>query len=426
MPRYAFKQRIQILAAFTVLLAEEENEERERIRRRRKIWTRKWLKRRMEGSQYKNLFQELALEDEDGYRNWMRLDRRQFYEVLELIRPSISKQDTNMRAAVTAEERLAITMRHLVTGESQQSLSYQFRVSQPLISKIIPSVCTAIYEVLQPIYMRVPTTQEEWRKVAAEFHRLWNYPNCLGSCDGKRILVAKPANSGSGFLDYKGHSSIILMALVDANYKFLYVDVSTNGSVSDSEAWDKCTLKAVLENNDVQVPSPEKLPFSQRMTPFVIIADDAFPLKPWIMKPYPGKDLCMDKLIHNYRLSRAKRLSENAFGILVSRFQIFRQPIRTSPECVEKIALATTVLHNYLCVSSHQTYAPLELLDREDISNRKMVAGQWRDHTCGALENLHAQGRRPTQVAIYVRNTFCDYFNNEGKVPWQEDMVFMQ
>ncbi|KAG0730177.1 Protein ALP1-like [Chionoecetes opilio] len=333
----------------------------------RKIWSRNWLKRRTEGIQYKNLVQELALEDENGYRNWMRLDRRQFHEVLELIRPAISRQDTNMRAAVSAEERLAITLRHLATGESQQSLSYQFRVSQPLISMIIPSVCTAIYEALQPDYMRVPTTQDEWRNVAAEFHRQWNYPNCLGACDGNFFLVAKPANSGSSFYDYKGHCSVILMALVDAQYKFLYVDVGTNGRVCDGGVSDKCTLKAALENNDLKVPPPEKLPFSHRITPFVIVADDAFPLKQWIMKPYPGKDLPMKKLIHNYRLSRARRVSENAFGILVSRFQIFRQPIRTTPERVEKIALATTVLHNYLRENSQQTYTPPELLDREDI-----------------------------------------------------------
>lgn len=273
--------------------------------------------------------------------------------------------------------------------------------------------------------MKVPTTQEEWRKVAAEFHRLWNYPNCLGACDGRKILVVKPHNNGSCVFDHKGHTSIILMALVGANHKFLYVDVGTNGKVSDGGVWDKCSLKTDLENNSLQVPPPEQLPLSHKKTPFVIIADDAFPLQPWIMKPYPGKDLSMDKLIHNYRLSRARRVSENAFGILVSRFKIFRQPIRTAPERVEKIALATAVLHNYLCENSLEFYAPPELLDREDIVNRRMVAGQWHNDTGGALNNLHADGQIPTQVAMNVRNTFCEYFNSVGKVPWQDDMVFM-
>lgn len=273
--------------------------------------------------------------------------------------------------------------------------------------------------------MKVPATEDEWRKVAAEYNRLWNYPNCLGACDGKRILIAKPPNSVSTYFDYKGHCSIILLALVDAHYTFLYVDVGTNGRVSNGGVWEKCTLKAALESNTLHVPPPEKLPFSQRVTPFVIVADDAFPRKPWVMKPYPGKDMSMDKLIHNYRLSRARRVSENAFGILVSKFQIFRQPIRSSPERVEKIALAATVLHNYLRVNCQQTYSPPELLDREDMVNRRLVGGQWRTQAREGMANLHAQCRRPTHAAINVRDTFREYFSNEGKVQWQNDMVFM-
>lgn len=271
--------------------------------------------------------------------------------------------------------------------------------------------------------MSVPTTQDAWRKVAADFYRLWNYPSCIGALDGKRILISKPSNSGSDFFDYKGHCSVILMALVDANYKFLYVDVGTNGRASDGGVWDKCSLKRALEKKDLEVPPASNIPFSQRVTPYVIVADNAFPLKPWLMKPYKGNDLPMEKHIYNYRHSRARRVSENAFGILVSRFQIFRQPIRTSPECVRRIALAALVLHNYLHRESTHNVQP-EIIDREDVANGRIIAGQWRQGNGGGWENLCAPGRRPTQEAISVRNTFCEYFNSEGKIASQDVMVF--
>ncbi|MPC80964.1 hypothetical protein E2C01_075563 [Portunus trituberculatus] len=88
-------------------------------RKKRKIWTRPWLAQRVEGSQYNNLIQELALEDQDRYKNWMRLDRNQFLEVLELIKPAIAKQDIKMRAAVLPQDRLAITLHHLATGAAR-------------------------------------------------------------------------------------------------------------------------------------------------------------------------------------------------------------------------------------------------------------------------------------------------------------------
>ncbi|MPC62341.1 hypothetical protein E2C01_056425 [Portunus trituberculatus] len=86
----------------------------------------------------------------------MRLNKSQFRELLELVRPAIAKWDTNMRKAVTPEERLEITLRHLATGESQSSLSYQFRVSQNLISSFIPEVCPAIYQALKEQHLKIP------------------------------------------------------------------------------------------------------------------------------------------------------------------------------------------------------------------------------------------------------------------------------
>ena len=88
-------------------------EQDKRKRKARRIWTRRWLARRQERSLFRNLIQELSLEDEEGYRKFMRLNKHQFYEILGLVRPAITRQDTNMRKAVTAKERLAITLRHL-------------------------------------------------------------------------------------------------------------------------------------------------------------------------------------------------------------------------------------------------------------------------------------------------------------------------
>jgi len=65
-------------AMVVIAMAEYESAGGGKNRKRRKVWTRPWLTRRAEGSQYNNLVQELALEDQDRYRNWMRLDRNQF------------------------------------------------------------------------------------------------------------------------------------------------------------------------------------------------------------------------------------------------------------------------------------------------------------------------------------------------------------
>ena len=75
-----------------------------------------------------------------------------------------------------------------------------------------------------------------------------------------------------------------------------------------------------MERNTLHIPPPQPLPGRVNDVPFVIIGDEAFPMKPFLKKPYPAKVLTDYERIHNYRLSGARRVSENAFGILVHAF----------------------------------------------------------------------------------------------------------
>jgi DDE superfamily endonuclease len=74
----------------------------------------------------------------------------------------------------------------------------------------------------------------QWKNISQEFWTKWNYPNCVGALDGKHIVVQKPANSGSTFFTYKKTFAIQLLALVDANYNFIYVDVGCQGRIGDA------------------------------------------------------------------------------------------------------------------------------------------------------------------------------------------------
>lgn len=131
----------------------------------------------------------------------------------------------------------------IFSGESFQSLGYQFRVSKNLISELVPEVCAAIYRGLKEQYLATPSTEQEWKNIARDFEVKWNFPMCIGAIDGKHVMVQKPPASGSYYYNYKGTNSIVLLALVDADYKFIYADVGTNRRVSNSGVWAKCDLK---------------------------------------------------------------------------------------------------------------------------------------------------------------------------------------
>lgn len=153
--------------------------------------------------------------------------------------------------------------------------------------------------------------------MSEQFREKWNCYNYIVALDGKHVLIRLPANSGSYYFNYKHQFSIVLLALVDANYKFLYVDIGCNGRISDGGVFKKSSLNKALESNTLHIPQAKSLLTGDKPMPFMIVVDDAFPLNKHIMKPYSQVGLTPESRIFNYRLSRARRIVENAFGILV-------------------------------------------------------------------------------------------------------------
>ena len=101
-------------------------------------------------------------------------------------------------------------------------------MSESVESKIVPQTCKVLWNVLQPDVMPLPD-EGKWKHIAEEFEELWQFPHCLGSLDGKHIIIQAPKNSGSLFFSYKKHFSGVLLAAVDANYKFVIVDIGAYG-----------------------------------------------------------------------------------------------------------------------------------------------------------------------------------------------------
>jgi hypothetical protein len=157
-----------------------------------------------------------------------------------------------MREAIPAGERLALTLRFLATGESYSSLHYQFRISVSSIALIVPEVCKAVFDVMKDEFLHFLENED-----------VWQLPHCVGAADGKHVRILHPRNSGSVFYNYKGYYSIVLMAVVDANYNFIFADVGCQGRISDSGVMRNTLFWSKLVNGKLNLPKPKPLPSSQ-------------------------------------------------------------------------------------------------------------------------------------------------------------------
>jgi len=140
------------------------------------------------------------------------------------------------------------------------------------------------------------------------------------------------------------------------------------------------------------------------------------------MKPYATTPTHKEK-IFNYRLSRARRIVENAFGILATRFRVFLNTINMSPDKVDIITMAACSLHNWLRKTSDM-YITQRCVDFEDIQQHVVLPGAWRDQLRTALERLPAtRSNHASRDAVAIRNTYAQLFETTEAVPWQEKMI---
>lgn len=256
--------------------------------RKRRYWVRpSWRYRNVEG-QARALLPRLRARDEGFFRDFLRMPPSTFDTLLEHVRPVIERQDTPFRSAISAHDRLAMTVRFLANGDTFRRLSFNFLLGRSTAGMIVKDTCIALWEKLQPIYMRFPDTQQAWKKIAAEMESFWNFPNCIGCIDGKHITIECPANSGSRNLNYKGSFSSVLMATCDANYRFTYVDIGHFGGESDGGIFLRTPLMGILEERRYGIPPPETVG-SAGLIPYLMVGDEAFPLKPYLMRPYPRR-----------------------------------------------------------------------------------------------------------------------------------------
>ena len=128
-----------------------------------------------------------------------------------------------------------------------------------------------------------------------------------------------------------------MFALVDASYCFRYIDIGKDGRASHSTIFKNSPLNTALDQKLLNWPENG-----------VCVGDDAFPLGTNLLKPFSKRKLSLEEKVFNYRLSRARRVVENAFGILASRFRIFLKPINLNVDTTEALVKAACAIHNWL------------------------------------------------------------------------------
>ena len=140
--------------------------------------------------------------------------------------------------------------------------------------------------------------------------------------------------------NYKGFFSLVLLAICDAKCTFTLIDIGNYGGNNDCGIMAKSLIEKKFDDIKVNLPFAEDLAgFSRNPLNYFLVGDETFPLKTWLLRPYPG-NLTDSQKVFYYRSSRSRHTIENTFGILASRWRIFRRPIKAKVENAQRYSLA--------------------------------------------------------------------------------------
>lgn len=172
---------------------------------------------------------------------------------------------------------------------------------------------------------------------------------CLGTIDGKHVKIEKPPKSSSLFYNYKGFFSIHLLAVVDAEYKFLYCHVGANGSQSDAAVMRDCQFYFDMLQGKLNLPPNENVAGLELQ--YAFLGDRGFPLEDHLLVPYHDRQRLIDHDIaikFNRKLSGARRIVECVFGHLRHWFRVYDTSINLDLDTIDAVVMATCHLHNFL------------------------------------------------------------------------------
>lgn len=250
-------------------------------------------------------------------------------------------------------------------------------------------------------HMSTPTVAD-FENIAQGFYENWNFPNCLGSIDGKHIRIKYRKKSGNMFFNYKQFFSIVLMAVADTNYIFIMIDVGSYGRRdNDGGVLANSNILKRLEKKTLKLLSPKKIPNSTIISPHTFIADEAFPLRTYMMRSYPRWLLNDENKTHyKYRLSQARMTIECGFSIAVAKFRILLKAIETKVENADHIVRAICVLHNVI-IDLKKNITSISHIDPHNITR-----------TTNKMNNLTGSMRnnKTSRAAENIRNNLSIFF----------------
>lgn len=272
----------------------------------------------------------------------LKISRKTFDYICSLVKEDMmSRHITGLSGKpLSLNDQVAVALRRLGSGDSLVSIGDSFGLNQSTVAQITWRFVQAM-EVKGLKHLQWPSTNAEMENVKSNFERIRGLPNCCGAIDITHIIMNLPSMDPSNdvWFDKEKNYSMILQAIVDPNMRFLDVIVGYPGSVSDTIALKSSSFFRLCEEGKRLDGNKSEY----------IVGDAGFPLLPWLLTPYQGKELSEVQLEFNKRHSATRVVAQRALARLKEMWRII-QGVMWMPDKkrLPRFVFVCCLLHNIL------------------------------------------------------------------------------
>ncbi|CAF4749204.1 unnamed protein product [Rotaria socialis] len=188
---------------------------------------------------------------------------------------------------------------------------------------------------------------QEIKDTSSKFLRKFGYPMCIGAVDGTHISIKPPLGLEADYFNYKKYHSVIMLAVVNADLGFTYINVGAPGRCNDASVYSRSNLSDVIKNS---IYEDHYMTVNNTKIQSHLIADSAFALDQTLLEPFPDRiDMPRQHRMFNYRLSRCRSTVERAFGMMKNRFRILHKKMEFNLDNTINIIKTAVIMHN-ICI----------------------------------------------------------------------------
>ncbi|XP_010905715.1 protein ALP1-like isoform X1 [Elaeis guineensis] len=290
------------------------------------------------------------LKEPKSFESVFKISRKTFNYICSLVREDLMAKTSNFTFSdgkvLSVDDQVAVALRRLGSGESLLNIGTSFGMNHSTVSQVTWQFVEAM-EKRGIHHLRWPSS-EETEIIKSKFEKIRGLPNCCGAIDTTHILMCLPSvdSSNKVWTDYEKNHSMVLQAIVDPEMRFRDIVTGWPGSMNEllvlhnSGFFKLCEKGARLNGKKMELSEGSEVRE-------YIIGDASFPLLPWLLTPYQGKDLSDSRVEFNKRHCATRMVAQRALARLKDMWKIVQGKMwRPDKHRLPRIILVCCLLHN--------------------------------------------------------------------------------